>query len=96
MAAINETFVDIEITVSGVTRYCEARVSYIHSPAFAAIVERGSGIPISPPEPENAEIQRILIDGGEADFQGKRKQHDILHLLTDGQVDAIVNEILGG
>ena len=91
MATITTSYVDLEISVYGHTREVEAKVTYIHSRAFGPIVERGSGIPISPPEPERAEIQTVSIKGVAKDAP----YFDILHLLTDEQVDAIETEILG-
>lgn len=94
MATISSYTVAVNISIAGCDCEQEARVEYLHTRAFGPIVERGSGIPVSPPEPEMAEIQRVMVLGGEADLQGKRKEYDILHLLTDEQVQAIENEIL--
>jgi len=68
-----------------------AEVKYIYSRAYGPICERGSGIPISPPEPENAEIQSVRIAGS---GHNKKIVIDIWHLLTTAQHDAIVNYIL--
>ncbi len=92
MSRLDHTFIDLEIHVAGVVREVSARVEYIHSRAYGPIVERGSGIPISPPEPEMAEIQRVIIYNAESNHD----QRDIIMLLTDEQIDAISNEILGG
>ena len=94
MAAISSTFVDLSITVCGVTREVEARVEYIHTRAYGPIVERGSGIPISPPEPENAEIQRVIIKCVDGIFGNGEGSQDIAPLLTAAQIDAIATQIL--
>ena len=94
MSRVDHTFTNLEITVCGVTREVEAKVTYIHTRAYGPIVERGSGIPISPPEPENAEIQRVIIKCVDGIFGNGEGSQDIAPLLTDAQIDAIATEIL--
>ena len=89
MAKLSETFVDLDITVCGVTRDVEARVEYLYSRAFGPIYD-GSG-PVSPAEPENAEIQSVKIP---APNLLSHLYCEITHLLTDKQLDAISDYIL--
>ncbi len=88
MARLDHSYVDLEISTCGVTREVEAKVTYIHSRAFGPIYD-GSG-PVSPEEPERAEIQTVSITGTSKDAP----YFDICHLLTDEQMDAIESEIL--
>ena len=85
---ISHTYISLEIHTCGKVREVEAKVTYIHSRAFGPIYD-GSG-PISPEEPERAEIQTVSITGTSKDAP----YFDICHLLTDEQVDAIETEIL--
>ena len=95
MSRIDHTFVDLDITVCGVSRTVEARVEYIHSPAFAATVERGSGVHTQLAERENTEITSITIDcAGVVVANAKPSRHNIMHLLTDEQIEAITEAIL--
>ena len=94
MSRIDHTFIDLEITVAGVTREVEARVEYLHTPAMRGYREKGGG-QIDPDEPENAEIQSVIIEcAGDVVGTAKTSRHEIIHLLTDAQIDAISNEIL--
>lgn len=90
MSTISTTHVDMIITVAGVEREVEAEVKYIYCRAYGATYDRMGG-PISPPEPETAEIQSITIT---ADDRADLKQYDICHFLSEKQMDAIVEEIL--
>ena len=93
VAKLDHTYIDLTITVAGVSREVEAKVEYIHTRGFGAIYD-GSG-PISPPEPENAEIQHVYVTlQGYAVVGGQTPAMDIANLLTDGQIEAIANEIL--
>ena len=95
MSRIDHTFVDLDITVCGVSRTVEARVEYIHSPAFAATVERGSGVHTQAAEQEGAEIVGVYVEGtSTVTLDGKPAHHSIMHLLTDEQLSAISTHIL--
>ena len=90
MSRIDHTFVDLDITVCGVSRTVEARVEYVHTRAFAGTVEHGSGVITQQEEPENAEIQRVTIYNAESNHD----MTNIIMLLTDEQLDAISTHIL--
>ena len=87
---ISHSYVDLEISTCGVTREVEAKVTYIHSRAFGPIYD-GSG-PISPEEPERAEIQTVRVRVVTEDDIGEYV--DISHFLTAEQLEAIETEIL--
>jgi len=91
--AIRSTYVDLEITVCGVTREVQADVKYIHTRAFRGIFETGGG-QISPDEPETAEIQSVCVTECQTDSMGGIINHEMLYLLTDAQIDAISTEVL--
>ena len=91
MSKLSSTYVNLEITVCGVAREVEADVKYIHSPAFGPIYDGSE--PVSPEEPEMAEIQSVCIQDAGSDH-AKRTLFDIMHLLTDDQIDAISTEVL--
>ncbi len=94
MSRIDHTFIDLTISVCGVTRDVSARVEYIHSPAFAATVERGSGVHTQAAERENAEILTVKIANSAPSSKGNPTMFDITHFLTAAQLDAITDEIL--
>ena len=92
---ISKTFVSVNLSICGEDCEQEAEVSYLYERAFGPIVERGSGIPISPPEPENAEILSVKVPcAGKIIGTAKPSMHEIIHLLTDKQIEAIVTEVL--
>ena len=93
MTRLSSTYINLEISVSGVTREVEADVSYIHSPASRGYREKGGG-QIDPDEPERAEVQSVIIRETRTDSAGGEITKDILYLLTDEQEDAIESEII--
>ena len=94
MDKLDHTFINLEIHVCGVVREVEAEVKYIHTRAFRGIFEKGGG-QITPDEPENAEIQTVRIPcAGTVVGSAKPSMHEIMHLLTDEQIEAISTEVL--
>lgn len=82
MATVNTTYVDINLTICGVDCEQEAKVNYLRNKAFPATVD--AGVHVQAAEPESVEILSVYV--------GKV---DVLAALTDRQVEAISEEILG-
>ena len=85
MAAIYETYVGVTIAVFDCSHEWEAKVRYTRNAAMSATVERGSGVHTQAAEPESVEILSVIV-----------AKTDIMHLLTDAQLQAVAAEILEG